>query len=86
MGDTRQDPSRSSYRETVSSQYVVGDLGQEGIAIHDLAQAHLRGAVHRILAPVDRELSEKDIPRGRRVARAQGQVGAAISGSGERPY
>ena len=82
--DTRQDPSRSSYRETVSSQYAVGDLGHGGTTVHDLAQAHLRGAVHRVLAPADRELPKKDIPRGRRATRTQGQVGAALFGSGER--
>src|SRR5208282_1759189 len=86
MGDTRQDPNSSSYRKTVPSQYAVGDLGQGGTTVHDLAQAHLRGAVYRVLAPVDRELSEKDIPRGRWTARSQGQVGAALFGSGERPY
>ena len=71
--------------QTLSSQYAVCDLGQRRTAVHDLAEAALSGAVHRVPAPVDHKLSEKDLSRRRRIARTQGQVGASLRAPGERP-
>ena len=45
--------------QTLSSQYAVCDLSQRRTAVHDLAEAALSGAVHRVPAPVDHKLSEK---------------------------
>ena len=50
-----------------------------------LAEAALSGAVHRVPGPVDHKLSEKDLSRGRRIARTQGQVGASLRAAVERP-
>ena len=71
--------------QTLSSQYAVCELGQRRTAVHDLAEAALSGAVHRVPAPVDHKLSEKDLSRRRRIARTQGQVGASLRAPGERP-
>ena len=45
----------------LSSQYAVCDLGQRRTRVHDLAEVALSGAVHRVPAPVDHKLSEKDL-------------------------
>jgi len=84
-GDTRQDSGRCAYRQTVSSQHAIGYLGQRGIAVHDVAQAHFGDAVHRFPAAIDHELSAKDISRRGWLAGAQSQVGAALFGRHERP-
>jgi hypothetical protein len=86
LGHTRQDPGRCAYRQTVSSQHAIGYLGQGGIAVHDLAQAHFGAAVHRIPAATDHELSAEDISRCGWLAGAQSQVGAALFSRCERPH
>lgn len=85
LGDTRENPCCPPHWQTLSSQYAVCDLGQRRTAVHDLAEAALSGAVHRVPAPVDHKLSEKDLSRRRRIARTQGQVGASLRAPGERP-